>query len=89
MPEKIRCAHILAKTQQEAEEILEDLRQGVNFDKLAQQKSLCPSSKHGGDLGVFGRGMMVKPFETAAFALEKWKTSALLKQNLDGISSSD
>jgi peptidyl-prolyl cis-trans isomerase C len=51
--------------------ILEDLQDGANFSALAQQKSLCPSGRKGGDLGAFGRGQMVKPFEKAAFALQK------------------
>lgn len=79
MPDKIRCAHILVRAQQEAEEILEDLHHGVSFSALAQQKSMCPSGKRGGDLGIFGRGMMVKPFEKAAFALEKGQLSRPVK----------
>ena len=79
MADKVHCAHILVKTEQEASEILEDLIDGVNFTALAQQKSLCPSRKKGGDLGTFGRGQMVKPFEKAAFALEKGQTSVPVK----------
>lgn len=79
MPDKIRCSHILVKTEQEAKEILEDLQSGVSFAKLAEMKSMCPSRKHGGDLGVFGRGAMVKPFEKAAFALEKGQLSQPVK----------
>lgn len=79
MPNQIHCAHILVKTEQEAKDILEDLQNGVSFANLAQQKSLCPSRKQGGDLGTFGRGQMVKPFEKAAFALEKGQISQLVK----------
>jgi peptidyl-prolyl cis-trans isomerase C len=79
MADKVHCAHILVKTEQEAKDIYSDLTEGVSFAKLAEQKSLCPSGRKGGDLGTFGRGSMVKPFETAAFALKKGETSHPVK----------
>ena len=79
MPNQIHCAHILVKTEQEAKEILDDLADGFSFSKLAEQKSMCPSRKHGGDLGTFGRGQMVRPFEVAAFALQKGQISQPVK----------
>ena len=42
---------------------------GTVFSHYAQERSDCSSFKHGGDLGVFGRGQMQKPFEDASFAL--------------------
>jgi peptidyl-prolyl cis-trans isomerase C len=78
MPDKVHCAHILVKTEQEAKSILERLNKGEKFANLAQV-SLCPSGKRGGDLGTFGRGKMVKEFETAAFALQKGQISAIVK----------
>ncbi len=79
MPDKVHCAHILVKTEQEANAVLEELRKGASFAKLAQERSLCPSKKRGGDLGTFGRGKMVKEFERAAFALEKGAISGAVK----------
>ena len=71
MADKIRCAHILVKTEADAKLLQAQLATGASFTKLAQEKSTCPSGKNGGDLGVFGRGQMVREFEKAAFALDK------------------
>ncbi|MCK5403018.1 peptidylprolyl isomerase [Candidatus Bathyarchaeota archaeon] len=79
MSNKVHCAHILVKTQKEAIATLERLKKGETFGKIAKDVSLCPSKKRGGDLGTFGRGKMVKKFETAAFALQKRQVSPIVK----------
>jgi parvulin-like peptidyl-prolyl isomerase len=79
MPDKVHCAHILVKTEQEAKTVLERLNKGEKFANIAREISLCPSGKRGGDLGTFGRGKMVREFETAAFALNKGETSLAVK----------
>ncbi len=51
-----------------ADNILKQARSGADFAALAKQYSQDPGSAQlGGDLGWFGKGMMVKPFEDAAF----------------------
>lgn len=49
--------------------IKQQLAQGADFAALAREHSDCPSSRQGGDLGKFGRGQMVKEFESTAFGL--------------------
>lgn len=71
--EEIHARHILVNSDQEAlaKEIIAELDAGGDFAKIAAEKSQDPGSgASGGDLGWFKRGMMVKPFEDAAFALE-------------------
>ena len=70
MPTEIRASHILVKTEDEAKDLLAKLKEGADFGELAQEYSMCPSKRDGGDLRFFGKGMMVKPFEDAAFSLE-------------------
>jgi parvulin-like peptidyl-prolyl isomerase len=77
--EKIRCAHILVEKQSLALEILEKLKKGESFSKLAEQFSIDGSRRRGGDLGFFTRGMMVKPFEEAAFKLNINEVSGVVK----------
>lgn len=79
MQNQVHCAHILVKTEKEANQVLERLKNGEKFANIAKQVSLCPSGKRGGDLGTFTKGKMVKEFENAAFALEKGQISAIVK----------
>ena len=73
---KVRASHILVKTLDEANKLLEEIQNGADFAELAVKHSLCPSGRNGGDLGFFGKGMMVKPFEDAAFSMEVGEVSA-------------
>ena len=75
MGSTIHAAHILVKTEQEANILLYELQRGASFEKIAKEKSLCPSGKKGGDLGWFGKGQMVREFETAAFTLKPCQLS--------------
>jgi parvulin-like peptidyl-prolyl isomerase len=71
-----RARHILVEHEYEAQDVLRKLEAGESFDDLARIFSRCPSSRQGGDLGVFSRGQMVEPFEEAVFALEPGQLSA-------------
>jgi peptidyl-prolyl cis-trans isomerase D len=71
--EQRRASHILVKTKEEAEKIAAEVKKSPNrFAELARKDSQDPgSAQKGGDLGWFGRGMMVKPFEEAAFSMKQ------------------
>jgi len=80
MVDKIKCSHILVKKQSEALAIMERLKKGEKFGKLAKEMSIdSGSAKRDGSLGYFGRGMMVKPFEEAAFKLQVGEMSEPVK----------
>lgn len=63
-----------------AEDVLAKLKAGEAFEALAQTNSTdTGSAKQGGDLGFFGRGVMDKAFEDAAFALAKGEVSGIVR----------
>ena len=82
---QVRASHILlmykgsarstaTRSQDEAKTQIAELKKqldgGADFAALAKEHSDCPSSSAGGDLGPFGRGQMVGPFENAAFGMD-------------------
>lgn len=67
--EEIRASHILVPSEDEAKAIKEQLDGGADFAELAKEKSIDPGAANGGDLGFFSKGMMVAPFESAAYGL--------------------
>jgi peptidyl-prolyl cis-trans isomerase C len=90
--ERVRARHLLigvapgATPEQKevarkrCQELLARIKGGADFAELARQFSQDPgSAKNGGDLGEFGRNMMVKPFEDAAFALKAGELSGVVE----------
>jgi peptidyl-prolyl cis-trans isomerase C len=67
--DEIRASHVLVPTEEEANAVKAELDGGADFAAVAKEKSIDPGAANGGDLGFFGKGMMVAPFEAAAFAL--------------------
>lgn len=70
------AAHILVETEEKANELKAQIEGGADFAELAKANSTdVGSGANGGDLGWFGKGMMVQPFEEAVIAAEAGKVS--------------
>lgn len=93
--EQRRASHILIKAdksasaadkaaaKEKAEKLLEQVRKNpADFAKFAKENSQDPgSAERGGDLDFFGKGMMVKPFEDAAFKLKQGEISDVVESD--------
>jgi len=67
--DEVRASHILVATEAEAKALIDQLKGGADFAKLAKDKSTdTAAAAQGGDLGYFTREAMVAPFSEAAFA---------------------
>jgi peptidyl-prolyl cis-trans isomerase C len=90
-PEQVHARHILIKVAPDADDaakaearknieaVEKKVKAGEDFEALAKAHSQGPSGPKGGDLGFFGRGQMVAPFEEAAFALDPGKVSGVVE----------
>lgn len=73
---EFNASHILQETEEDALAIIDALNGGADFAELAKEKSTGPSGVDGGQLGWFGLGMMVEPFEEAVVEMEVGQISA-------------
>jgi peptidyl-prolyl cis-trans isomerase C len=92
IPEQVKVRHILVrlnppvsdedknKARNKIEMIMEKIRSGEDFSKLASEFSDDPLSKMmGGDMGLIQKGKMVKPFDEAAFSLKPGEISPIVE----------
>jgi len=67
--EEVHARHILVEGEDEAKAIIEQLKGGADFAKLAKEKSKDPGAAEGGDLGYFTKDQMVPEFADVAFKM--------------------
>lgn len=60
--------HILVDSQEKCEQLKTDIENGADFAEVARANSRCPSGREGGELGTFGRGVMVREFDEVVFS---------------------
>lgn len=78
--EEVKAKHILVASEEEAKKIVEQLKKGGDFDKIAKEKSTDKGSGvRGGDLGWFTKDKMVPEFADAAYKLKKGELSSPIK----------
>ena len=78
MSEKVRARQIVVASEEEAIQLLNQLKRGENFEKLAMKKSLGPEKVEGGDLGYFSEGERPAEFEQV-FSLEVGEISGVIR----------
>lgn len=62
-----RARHILVKSEQDCENLKQEIAGGADFGDLAKKHSECSSGQQGGDLGTFAPGQMVREFDDVVF----------------------
>jgi len=77
--EQVHLYNILLETEEEAQDVLEQLKAGGDFSEIAIEKSAGPSAAQGGDLGYLSRGTIIPEIEEVVFALEVEELSEVIK----------
>jgi len=67
---KASARHILVDTEEQCDNLKNQIEAGADFAEIAAEHSSCPSGKKGGDLGEFSPGQMVKEFDEVVFSAE-------------------
>jgi peptidyl-prolyl cis-trans isomerase C len=81
--ERVKASHIVVKTEEEAQQVKQELNQGGDWSELAKQYSIERGTRdRGGDLGYFSEGRMPKEFEAVAFAMNPGDVSEPVKTAL-------
>lgn len=60
--------HILVDSEDKCAQLKTEIENGSDFAEVAKANSRCPSARDGGDLGTFGRGVMVREFDEVVFS---------------------
>ena len=60
--------HLLVSSEEQCEQLKQDIIAGADFAEIAKANSSCPSGAQGGELGSFGPGMMVREFDEVVFS---------------------
>jgi len=77
---RVKARHILARTREDAQAALSEVRAGADFAEVARRRSADPASgKNGGDLGWVFRGLMVQAFDAALFSLTDGQVSDVVQ----------
>ena len=77
--EQVHLYNILLETEEEAQDVLEQLKAGGDFSEIAKEKSTGPSAAQGGDLGYLTKGTIIPEIEEVVFALELEELSEVIK----------
>jgi peptidyl-prolyl cis-trans isomerase C len=78
-PQQVRARQITLAKEAEGQQVLGQIRQGLDFAEAARRFSISPDAEQGGDLGFFGRGQMPDAFDAVVFELPIGRVSELVK----------
>ena len=79
--EQVHLFNILVKTEEEAQDILEQLNSGEDFGEIAKTKSTGPSAAQGGDMGFISKGSTIPEIDEAVFALNIGELTDIIKSD--------
>lgn len=78
-PVTYTASHILIEDLDQANKVYEEIKDGKDFKKAAEEYSIDPSAKNGGQLGSFPKGVMVKEFQEGLDSIEVGEISKPVK----------